>query len=123
MILQRFVLDNYNVPFPLTVVVLVLLIWLYTRKGGIRTLVFTDSFQTLCMFLTLFFIIYKVIGALDMNFTEALNVIINDRHSQNVCLERLDFYTKLLETILKWCVYVVVMTGLDQDMMQKNFNM
>ena len=60
MILQRFVLDAFNVPFPLTVVVLVLLIWLYTRKGGIRTLVFTDSFQTLCMFLTLLLIIYKV---------------------------------------------------------------
>ena len=65
MILQRFILDAFNVPFPLTVVVLVLLIWLYTRKGGIRTLVFTDSFQTLCMFLTLLLIIYKVMGALD----------------------------------------------------------
>ena len=58
MILQRFVLDAFNVPFPLTVVVLVLLIWLYTRKGGIRTLVFTDSFQTLCMFLKPYSLLY-----------------------------------------------------------------
>ncbi|RKW52475.1 MAG: sodium:solute symporter [Prevotella sp.] len=120
MILQRFVLDNYNVPFPLTVVVLVLLIWLYTRKGGIRTLVFTDSFQTLCMFLTLFFIIYKVIGALDMNFMEALNVIINDRHSQmfvwNDWISTQNFWKQFLSGVF----IVVVMTGLDQDMMQKN---
>ena len=82
MILQRFVLDAFNVPFPLTVVVLVLLIWLYTRKGGIRTLVFTDSFQTLCMFLTLLLIIYKVMGALDLNLSEAFTAVVNDSHSQ-----------------------------------------
>jgi len=61
MILQRFVLDAYGVPFAMTVVVLVLLIWLYTRHGGIRTLVLTDTFQTVCMFLALLLIIYKVI--------------------------------------------------------------
>ena len=58
MILQRFVLDQYHIPFFVTVSVLVLLIWLYTRKGGICTLVYTDSFQTLCMFIALLLIIY-----------------------------------------------------------------
>ena len=82
MILQRFVLDNFTVPFPLTVVVLVLLIWLYTHKGGIRTLVFTDSFQTLCMFLTLFLIVYKVIDALNLDLVETFNTIVNNEHSQ-----------------------------------------
>jgi len=72
------------------------------------------------MFLTLFFIIYKVIGALDMNFTEALNVIINDRHSQmfvwNDWISTQNFWKQFLSGVF----IVVVMTGLDQDMMQKN---
>ena len=52
-ILQRFVLDGVGIPFFVTVPAMVLLIWLYTRKGGIKTLVWTDSFQTTCMFLAL----------------------------------------------------------------------
>ena len=57
-ILQHFVLDNIGVPFWLTVPSMVVLIWLYTRKGGIKTLVWTDTFQTLCMFAALLLIIY-----------------------------------------------------------------
>jgi len=72
------------------------------------------------MFLTLFFIIYKVIGALDMNFMEALNVIISDRHSQmfvwNDWISTQNFWKQFLSGVF----IVVVMTGLDQDMMQKN---
>ena len=120
MILQRFVLDAFNVPFPLTVVVLVLLIWLYTRKGGIRTLVFTDSFQTLCMFLTLLLIIYKVMGALDLNLSEAFTAVVNDSHSQifvwDDWVSKQNFWKQFLSGVF----IVVVMTGLDQDMMQKN---
>lgn len=120
MILQRFVLDSYNIPFPITVVVLVLLIWLYTRKGGIKTLVFTDSFQTFCMFLTLLLIIYKVMNVLDLNLCEALNAITNDCHSQifvwDDWVSKQNFWKQFLSGVF----IVVVMTGLDQDMMQKN---
>ena len=120
MILQRFVLDNFTVPFPLTVVVLVLLIWLYTHKGGIRTLVFTDSFQTLCMFLTLFLIVYKVIDALNLDLVETFNTIVNNEHSQifvwNDWVSTQNFWKQFLSGVF----IVVVMTGLDQDMMQKN---
>lgn len=65
-ILQRFVLDGWGVPFPLTVVVMVALIWLYTRRGGVKTLVWTDTFQTLCMFAALLLIIIHVVEALGM---------------------------------------------------------
>ena len=120
MILQRFVLDNFTVPFPLTVIVLVLLIWLYTHKGGIRTLVFTDSFQTLCMFLTLFLIVYKVIDALNLDLVETFNTIVNNEHSQifvwNDWVSTQNFWKQFLSGVF----IVVVMTGLDQDMMQKN---
>lgn len=82
MILQRFVLDAYGIPFPITVVALVALIWLYTRRGGIRTLVLTDTFQTLCMLLALILIIYKVVETLGMSLPEAAQAIANDSHSR-----------------------------------------
>ena len=59
MVLQRFVFDALGVPFVATVVGMVVLIWLYMRRGGIKTLVWTDTFQTTCMFLALLLILYN----------------------------------------------------------------
>ena len=89
-ILQRFVLDAIGVPFALTVVAMVALIWLYTRRGGIKTLVWTDTFQTTCMFAALILIIYNVMGQLGMSATDAVKAITTDEHSPHVCNGRLD---------------------------------
>lgn len=120
MILQRFVLTDFNIPFPITVVSMVLLIWLYTHKGGIRTLVFTDTFQTICMFLALLLIIYNVMTALDFSISETFNRIISDSHSTIFVWD--DWFSKqnFWKQFLSGVFIVVVMTGLDQDMMQKN---
>lgn len=120
MILQRFVLTDFNIPFPITVVSMVLLIWLYTYKGGIRTLVFTDTFQTICMFLALLLIIYNVMTALDFSISETFNRIISDSHSTIFVWD--DWFSKqnFWKQFLSGVFIVVVMTGLDQDMMQKN---
>nr|WP_314695950.1 sodium:solute symporter [uncultured Prevotella sp.] len=120
MILQRFVLDTYGIPFPVTVVALVALIWLYTRHGGIRTLVLTDSFQTLCMLLALLLIVYKVVNVLGLSLPEAVQAIANDSHSRvfvfDDWISKQNFWKQFLSGIF----IVIVMTGLDQDMMQKN---
>lgn len=119
-ILQRFVLDGVGVPFPLTVVVMVALIWLYTRRGGIKTLVWTDTLQTTCMFTALVLIIIHVAGALDMSLGEAVQAVAADDHSRMFVfddwLSRQNFWKQFLSGIF----IVIVMTGLDQDMMQKN---
>ena len=119
-ILQHFVLDNIGVPFWLTVPSMVVLIWLYTRKGGIKTLVWTDTFQTLCMFAALLLIIYKVTGQLGMTPTEAIAAISQDEHSRIFVFDdwvsRQNFWKQFLSGVF----VVIVMTGLDQDMMQKN---
>ncbi len=119
-ILQRFVLDAYGVPFPLTVVVMVVLIWLYTRRGGIKTLVWTDTFQTTCMFTALILIIVNVMGALQMGVGEAVEAIAADSRSRIFVFDdpmsRQYFWKQFLSGIF----IVIVMTGLDQDMMQKN---
>lgn len=119
-ILQRFVLDQLGVPFVLTVVIMVGLIWLYTRRGGIKTLVWTDSFQTLCMFLALLLIIYHVTSELNLSLGEAVTAIANDSHSRIFIWDdwtsKLNFWKMFFSGIF----VVIVMTGLDQDMMQKN---
>lgn len=106
--------------FPLTVVVLVALIWLYTRRGGIRTLVWTDSLQTVCMFAALLLIIYKVIGQLDMSVGEAMNAVMADGHSRIFVFDDWVSKQNFWKQFLSGIFIVVVMTGLDQDMMQKN---
>ena len=119
-ILQRFVLDEIGVPFALTVVCLVTLIWLYTRRGGIKTLVWTDTFQTTCMFLALILIIYNVIGALDMNLSEAIGAVFADDRSRWFVFDDAVSKQYFWKQFLSGIFIVIVMTGLDQDMMQKN---
>lgn len=119
-ILQEFVLDKVGVPFWLTVPLMVMLIWLYTRGGGIKTLVWTDSFQTLCMLVALVLIMLHVIDSLGMTLPEAVSAIAHDEHSRIFVFDdwvsRQNFWKQFLSGVF----IVVVMTGLDQDMMQKN---
>ena len=119
-ILQKFVLDGIGVPFPITVIVMVCLIWLYTRRGGIKTLVWTDTFQTLCMFVALILILFEVISDLHLSVSEAVVAIAHDAHSQvflwDNWISKQNFWKQFLSGIF----IVIVMTGLDQDMMQKN---
>ena len=120
MILQRFVLDALGIPFALTVLSMVALIWLYTRKGGINTLVWTDTFQTFCMFSALILIIWQVIGALGMSPTEAIQAVADDERSKMFVFDDWVSKQNFWKQFISGAFIVVVMTGLDQDMMQKN---
>lgn len=120
MILQRFVLDACHVPFVLTVSTLVLLIWLYTRRGGIRTLVWTDSVQTLCILATLVLIILSVTHTLGLTLPEAVSAVAHDSRSRIFVFDDWRSTQNFWKQFLSGVFIVVVMTGLDQDMMQKN---
>ena len=119
-ILQKFVLDGVGIPFPVTVVAMVALIWLYTRRSGIKTLVWTDTFQTFCMFAALILIIYNVINALGMSVGEAASAIVGDNHSRVFVFDDWVSKQNFWKQFLSGVFVAVVMTGLDQDMMQKN---
>lgn len=119
-ILQRFVLDRLGVPFVLTVLVMVALIWFYTRRGGIKTLVFTDTFQTFCMFAALILIIFQVVAQLGMTPGQAVEAVANDVHSLVFVFDDWVSRQYFWKQFLSGAFVVVVMTGLDQDMMQKN---
>ena len=120
MILQRFVFEAWGIPFAITVTVMVALIWLYTRQGGIKTLVWTDTFQTVCLFGALLLIIYKVTGLLGMTIPEAVDAIAADGHSRIFVLDDWVSKQNFWKQFLSGVFIVIVMTGLDQDMMQKN---
>ena len=119
-ILQRFVFEPQGVPFALTTVLLVLLIWLYTRQGGIKTLVWTDSLQTLCLFATLILIIYKVATDLNLSIGDAVSAVSQSELSSvfvwDDWVSKQNFWKQFLSGVF----IVLVMTGVDQDMMQKN---
>ena len=120
MILQRFVFDAMGIPFVLTVVGMVMLIWLYTRQGGIKTLVLTDTFQTVCLFTALLLIIWHVMDDLGLAMGDAWMTIVSDTKSRVFVFDdwvsKQNFWKQLMSGIF----VVIVMTGLDQDMMQKN---
>lgn len=120
MILQEFVLGPAGIPFPVTVVSLILLIWLYTRRGGIKTLVWTDTFQTLCMFVSLILIIINVISALGMSVGEAVTAIADNARSRVFVFDDWASRQNFWKQFFSGAFVAIVMTGLDQDMMQKN---
>ncbi len=119
-LLQRFVFDAWGVPFAATATLMVLLIWLYTRRGGIKTLVWTDSLQTVCLFAALLLIMLHVVEALGMGIGGAVRAVCDSQMSRVFVLDdwvsRQNFWKQFLSGVF----VVVVMTGLDQDKMQKN---
>ena len=119
-ILQQFVFEPAGIPFIVNVVGMVLLIWLYTRRGGIGTLVFTDTFQTLCLFTALVLIILEAIGHLHLSVSEAVSAIADSPMSRIFVFDDWVSPHNFWKQFLSGAFIAIVMTGLDQDMMQKN---
>ena len=119
-LLHDFVLKAYGIPFYVTVVAMVLLIWLYTRRGGIKTLVITDVIQTACMLVALVLITYNVLEALNLTVPEAVSAIADNSLSRMFVFDDWISKQNFWKQFISGAFIVVVMTGLDQDMMQKN---
>lgn len=119
-ILQRFVFDGWGLPFPVTVAAMVALIWLYTRRGGIKTLVWTDSLQTFCLFLALLLIIAEVASALGWGLADAAREVWRSDMSHVFVFDDWASKQNFWKQFLSGIFIVIVMTGLDQDKMQKN---
>ena len=106
--------------FVVIVLVTLLFIWLYTRRSGIQALVWTDFVQTACLLGALVLILVRAADMLDMNAGEALSAVWHDPHAR--IFEFADWTSRqhFLKQFLSGVFVVIVMTGLDQDMMQKN---
>ena len=119
-ILQQFVFEPVGIPFIVNVLAMVTLIWLYTRRGGIGTLVFTDTFQTICLFTALIMIILSVTDQLHLSVSEAMTTISNSEMSRIFVFDDWVSPHNFWKQFLSGAFIAIVMTGLDQDMMQKN---
>ena len=119
-ILQICVADQYGIPYTVTAIITLLFIWIYTRRSGIRTLVWTDVLQTFILLVALIIIMIQVCTKLDFSFSDAWAAVWNNPHSK--IFEFNDWTSKqyFWKQFLSGVFVVIVMTGLDQDMMQKN---
>lgn len=120
MILQTYVFDQFHVPFLFTVCFMQLLIWLYTRRGGIRTIVWTDTLQTFCLLASLCLIFFQAGHLMHLDFNGMWRVILESPHSRIFVFDDWSSSRYFLKQFLSGIFIVIVMTGLDQDMMQKN---
>ncbi len=120
MVLQQFVFDAWNVPFEVTVILSILLIWIYTFRGGIKTIVWTDTLQTLFMLVSLGLSIYFINQKLGWSFSEFLASDELKQYSKIFVTD--DFFAKnnFIKSFFGGMFITICMTGLDQDMMQKN---
>lgn len=119
-VLQYFVFDAWGIPFEITVLLSILLIWVYTHKGGIKTIVWTDTLQTFFMLSAVIFGVYSILNALDWSLTDALNSDAFEQYSQVFFTEDVKSKNYILKGVLGGMFITIAMTGLDQDMMQKN---
>tara|TARA_B100000686_G_scaffold354666_1_gene466262 strand:- start:29136 stop:30596 length:1461 start_codon:yes stop_codon:yes gene_type:complete len=120
LVLYQYVFKSWGIPFEISVIVSIFLIWIYTYKGGINTIVWTDTIQTFLMILSVILSIIYILSELDLNFFTFLKSdsyiemstiwVTNDIMARNY----------FLKSLIGGAFITICMTGLDQDMMQKN---
>lgn len=121
-ILQTFIFDAFKVPFVLTVAIIILMIWLYTMRSGIKTIVWTDLLQTVALLSALVLTLIQLAKSLDLNAAETWQALTTSEHFK--FFEWQDWHSKqhFVKQFFSGIFIALVMTGLDQDMMQKNLS-
>ena len=118
-VLQMAIFDSWGIPYIVTVLITILLIWVYTFRSGIKTIIWTDTLQTLFMLLAVGTSIYLISEELNLGFVALVDTIKESEYSQVLFWEGdLHFGKQFFAGIF----IAIVMTGLDQDMMQKNLS-
>lgn len=119
-VLQYFIFDAWNVPFEITVILSILLIWIYTFKGGIKTIVWTDTLQTFFMLFALIATIFIIINKLNWSVSDIFASSEFKHYSKIIFTDDFNGKKHLVKSFLGGMFIAIAMTGLDQDMMQKN---
>ena len=118
-VLQIALFDSYGVPFWVSVLVTIALIWVYTFRGGIKTIVWTDTLQTFFMLSAVVITIYIITKEMGIGLSDAITQISDSEYSKTFFFDwndKKDFFKQFISGVF----IAIVMTGLDQDMMQKN---
>lgn len=119
-VLQIFLFDTWNVPFGVTVAITILLIWVYTFKGGIKTIIWTDSFQTIFLISSVAICVVLICGRLDLDFSSLISTIMESKYSKTFYFDDINSKLFFPKQFFGGAFLAIAMTGLDQDLMQKN---
>jgi Na+/proline symporter len=120
-VLQIFILDAMGVPFVFTTALILGMILLYTFKGGVKTIVYTDTLQTTFMLAGLVICIVYILTHMDISFAQALDSM-QEKGYTKLWITDIDHKSHFLKNIIGGAVIAIAMTGLDQEMMQKNIS-
>ena len=121
-VMQLLVFDRYGLPFWLNAAVTMALVWLYTRQGGVRSLIRTDILKTCCLIASLVLSILFITRALGLSFGEMAREVAASPHSRILFLDDPASDRYFWKMFVAGIVTLVAMTGLGQDMMQRNMS-
>ena len=121
-VLQFAVFDSWNIPFYITVIITISLIWLYTYRSGMKTIIWTDTLQTTFMLATVFIISYTLIDRLNIEFSGIFDLINKSDYSKVFFFDDWSDKKYFFKQFFSGVFMAIVMTGLDQDQMQKNLS-
>ncbi|HLW09382.1 MAG TPA: sodium:solute symporter [Fermentimonas sp.] len=120
LILQTLVFDAWGVPFVVTVIGIILIIWLYSHKSGIKTIIWTDWLQTILFITALVLIVWQISTRLNFDFADTVSAIKSSSHSRIFVFDDWASTQNFFKQFFSGMFITIVMTGLDQDQMQKN---
>lgn len=119
-VLQLFLFDAWGIPFFVTVAATIALIWVYTFKGGIKTIVWTDTFQTFFLVTAVVVTVIKIAGDLGMSFTDVIAAIQTEGYDKIFHFEDANSTFFFPKQFFGGAFIAITMTGMDQEIMQKN---
>ncbi len=119
-VLQYYIFDAWNIPFEITVVLSILLIWVYTFRGGIKTVIWTDALQTIFMLFALFATIFIILNKLNWSVSELFTSAEFKNYGKIFFFDDFNNSKHFIKSFLGGMFIAIAMTGLDQDMMQRN---
>ena len=122
LILQHYVFSTWNIPFWVTVIISIFLVWLYTYRSGIKTIIWTDTLQALCLVAMLVVIIWKVKDAMELDMGGMVRTLTESPHFRIFEFDDWHSTQHFVKQFFSGIFITIVMTGLDQDMMQKNLS-
>lgn len=122
LILQHYVFSTWNIPFWVTVVISIFLVWLYTYRSGIKTIIWTDTLQALCLVAMLVVIIWKVKDSMELDMGGMIQTLADSPHFRIFEFDDWHSTQHFVKQFFSGIFITIVMTGLDQDMMQKNLS-
>ena len=120
--LQLLIFEPFHLPFLLNVILTVFIVWLYTFRGGVKSLIWTDVLKTFCLVVSVVLCIYYIASNLHLNFSGLVTTISDSDFSKTFFFDDVNDKRYFFKQFLAGVFTVIAMNGLDQDMMQRNLS-